>query len=60
VGQEAQALEERLKAAEEELKALKDKYLRLLADFDNYRLTTTASAWRRSLRRGSGRACSRP
>ena len=30
VGQEAQALEE-------ELKGLKDKYLRLLADFDNYR-----------------------
>ena len=37
VGQEAHALEERLKAAEEELKGLKDKYLRLLADFDNYR-----------------------
>ncbi|BFH75393.1 nucleotide exchange factor GrpE [Thermus thermophilus] len=37
VGLEAQALEERLKAAEEELKGLKDKYLRLLADFDNYR-----------------------
>ena len=62
VGQEAQALEERLKAtpeettraadsevpalaaaeqcskcAKEELKGLKDKYLRLLADFDNYR-----------------------
>ena len=37
VGQEAQALEERLKAAEGELKGLKDKYLRLLADFDNYR-----------------------
>ena len=37
VGQEAQALEARLKAAEEELKGLKDKYLRLLADFDNYR-----------------------
>ena len=37
VGQEAQALEERLKAAEQELKGLKDKYLRLLADFDNYR-----------------------
>ena len=37
VGQEAQALEERLKSAEEELKGLKDKYLRLLADFDNYR-----------------------
>ena len=37
VCQEAQALEERLKAAEEQLKGLKDKYLRLLADFDNYR-----------------------
>ena len=37
VGQEAQALEERLQAADEELKGLKDKYLRLLADFDNYR-----------------------
>ena len=37
VGQEAQALEERLKAAEAELKGLKEKYLRLLADFDNYR-----------------------
>lgn len=37
MAQEAVAVEERLKAAEEELKALKDRYLRLLADFDNYR-----------------------
>jgi molecular chaperone GrpE len=37
VAQEAEALEARLKAAEEELKSLKDRYLRLLADFDNYR-----------------------
>ncbi|MCS6868286.1 nucleotide exchange factor GrpE [Thermus sp.] len=37
VAQETLALEERLKAAEEELKGLKDRYLRLLADFDNYR-----------------------
>ena len=40
VGQEAQALEERLKAAEEELQGVKDKYLRLLADSDNYRKRT--------------------
>lgn len=37
VGEEALALETRLLAAEEELRALKDRYLRLLADFDNYR-----------------------
>jgi molecular chaperone GrpE len=37
VAQEAEALEARLKAAEEELKSFKDRYLRLLADFDNYR-----------------------
>ena len=37
VGQEAQALEERLEAAESAPKGLEDKYLRLLADFDNYR-----------------------
>nr|BAA12281.1 GrpE homologue [Thermus thermophilus HB8] len=37
VARRPMALEERLKAAEEELKGLKDKYLRLLADFDNYR-----------------------
>ncbi|AEV16858.1 MAG: nucleotide exchange factor GrpE [Thermus sp.] len=37
VAQETLALEERLKAAEDELKGLKDRYLRLLADFDNYR-----------------------
>ncbi|GAB5603779.1 nucleotide exchange factor GrpE [Thermus sp. FJN-A] len=40
VAQEALALEERLKAAEEELSAFKDRYLRLLADFDNYRKRT--------------------
>jgi len=34
---EAEALEARLKEAEEELRAFKDRYLRLLADFDNYR-----------------------
>ncbi|GAA5334861.1 MULTISPECIES: nucleotide exchange factor GrpE [Thermus] len=34
---EAEALESRLQAAEEELKRFKDQYLRLLADFDNYR-----------------------
>lgn len=37
VAQEALALEERLKAAEAELATFKDRYLRLLADFDNYR-----------------------
>ena len=37
VGQEAQALEERLKAAEEGLEGRKGEYLRLVADFDNYR-----------------------
>ncbi|GAA6755895.1 molecular chaperone GrpE [Thermus sp. 2.9] len=37
VEKEALALEEKLQAAEEELKRFKDQYLRLLADFDNYR-----------------------
>ncbi|GAA6749181.1 nucleotide exchange factor GrpE [Thermus brockianus] len=37
---EAEALESRLQAAEEELKRFKDQYLRLLADFDNYRKRT--------------------
>lgn len=37
VAQEAQALEARLLQAEEELRGLKDRYLRLLADFNNYR-----------------------
>jgi len=37
VEKEAEALEARLKAAEEELTNFKNQYLRLLADFDNYR-----------------------
>lgn len=37
VGEEAHALEKRIQATEEELRNLKDRYLRLLADFDNYR-----------------------
>ncbi|WP_117238155.1 nucleotide exchange factor GrpE [Thermus sediminis] len=37
VAREAEALEARLRAAEEELLRFKDQYLRLLADFDNYR-----------------------
>ncbi len=37
-----EALEAELQAARAELQALKDKYLRLLADFDNYRKRTAA------------------
>ncbi|AFV75745.1 nucleotide exchange factor GrpE [Thermus oshimai] len=37
VAEETLRLEERLAQTEAELKALKDRYLRLLADFDNYR-----------------------
>ncbi|MEJ5336914.1 nucleotide exchange factor GrpE [Thermus oshimai] len=37
VAEETLRLEERLAQTEAELQALKDRYLRLLADFDNYR-----------------------
>lgn len=37
VAEETRLLEERLAQTEAELKTLKDQYLRLLADFDNYR-----------------------
>lgn len=41
VAEETLRLEERLAQTEAELKALKDRYLRLLADFDNYRKRMT-------------------
>jgi len=40
--EEATRLEAELKTAQEELQAFKEKYLRLLADFDNYRKRTAA------------------
>jgi len=42
VMEEAARLEAELKAAQEELGQFKEKYLRLLADFDNYRKRTAA------------------
>ncbi|KIX84628.1 nucleotide exchange factor GrpE [Thermus filiformis] len=47
LGQEVARLEEELARAQGEVRSLKDQYLRLLADFDNYRKRMEAELQRR-------------